>query len=128
MNRKKVLLVDEEKIIRDTYSFLLSKEGYSVVTADNGRKALETLYQQHFDLVITDFAIRNNGGCIVLEEVKTIFPTIPVMVFTDNATEIVRQFASLMGACALIKKPCHYEFLIAHVRSLLTRNKNRPSA
>ena len=70
MNGKKVLLVDEEKIIRDTYSYLLSKEGYSVVTADNGRKALEALYQQHFDLVIRDFAIRNDGGCIVLEKVK----------------------------------------------------------
>jgi len=128
MNGKKVLLVDEDKFIRDTYSFLLSKEGYDVVTADNGRKALEAMYHQHFDLVITDFAIRNDGGCIVLEEVKTIFPTVPVMVFTDNATEIVRQFASLIGACALIEKPCHYEFLAAHIRSLLTRNENRPSA
>ena len=63
-----------------------------------------------------------------MEEVKAIFPTIPVMVFTDNATEIVRQFASLMGAGALIKKPCHYEFLTAHISSLLTRNENRPSA
>ena len=128
MNGKKVLLVDEGKIIRDTYSFLLSKEGYGVVTVDNGRKALEALYQQHFDLVVTDFAIRNDGGCIILEEVKKIFPTIPVMVFTDNATEIVRQFASLLGACALIEKPCHYEFLVAQIRSFLTRNKHRPSA
>ena len=128
MNGKKVLLVDEDKFIRDTYSFLLSKEGYDVVTADNGKKALEAMYHQHFDLVITDFAIRNDGGCIVLEEVKTIFPTVPVMVFTDNATEIVRQFASLIGACALIEKPCHDEFLTAHIRGLLTRNENRPSA
>jgi len=124
MNGKKVLLVDDEKNIRDTYCFLLSREGYHVVTADSGRKALEELCQQPFDLVITDLAIRNENGCTVLEEVKTMFPTIPVIVITDNLSEIVIRFASLLGACSLIEKPFGYEILISSIRSSLTRSKD----
>jgi len=124
MNEKKVLLVDEEKIVLDTYSFLLSKEEYKIVTADSGKKALRELCQQTFDLVITDLAIRNENGCTVLEEVKTMFPTIPVIVLTDNLSEIVIRFASLLGACTLIEKPFSYEILISSIRSSLTRSKD----
>jgi len=123
MNGKKLLLVDEEKTILDSYSFLLNKEGYSVVTADSGRKALEEFSQQPFDLVITDFAIKNENGHTVLEEIKTMFPIIPVIVLTDDSSEIVKRFAFLLGACALIEKPCSYENLISYIRILLTERK-----
>ena len=124
MNEKKFLLVDEEKIILDTYSFLLSKEGYRVVATNSGRKALEKLHQQPFDIVITDLAIKNENGCTVLEEVKTIFPTIPVIVLTNNVSEIVRQFTSMLGACGLIEKPISYEILVSCIRSFLIRSKS----
>ena len=127
MNGKKVLLVDEEKIILDTYSFLLSKEGYTIVTADSGKKALKELCQQTFDIVIADLTIKNENRCTVLEEVKTMFPTIPVIVLTDNLSEIVRRFASLLGACGLIEKPFSYEILVSSIRSFLTRSKDRMS-
>ena len=127
MNEKKVLLVDEEKIILDTYSFLLSKEGYRVVATNSGRKALKELGQQSFDIVITDLAIKNENGCTVLEEVKTMFPIIPVIVLTNNLSEIVKQFASMLGACSLIEKPFSYEILISCIRSFLTRSKSRMS-
>lgn len=117
MNGKKVLLVDEEKNILDTYSFLLSKEGYRVVATNSGREALKELSQQPFDIVITDLTMKNENGCTVLEEVKTMFPAIPVIVLTNNLSEIVKQFVSLLGACGLIEKPLSYEILISCIRS-----------
>jgi DNA-binding response OmpR family regulator len=68
-------------------------------------------------------AIKIKNGCTVLEEVKTISPTIPVIVLTDNSSEIVRQFASLLGAYGLIEKPCSYEFLVSCIRSSLRYSK-----
>ncbi len=127
MRGKKVLLVDEEKIILDAYSFLLSKEGYRVLATSSGSKALEKLHQQPFDIVITDLAIKNGNGCSVLEEVKTIFPTIPVIVLTNNLSEIVRQITSMLGACGLIEKPFSYEILVSCIRSFLTRSTSRMS-
>ena len=124
MNGKKVLLVDDEKTILDCYSLLLSKEGYFVVTANNGTKALKELCQQSFDLVITDLAMKDENGHTVLEEIKALFPIIPVIILTDNLSEIVKRFASMLGACALIEKPCSYESLMYFIRNSLTRIKD----
>ncbi len=124
MTGAKVLLVDEEETILDAYSFLLRKEGYCVVTAYNGSKAIETLYRQQCDLVITDLATKNGNGHTVLEELREMFPHIPVIVLTDKLSAVVKLFAFSMGACALIKKPCSCGILSSCIRSSLKRNKS----
>ncbi len=123
MSGAKVLLVDEEDTILDAYSFLLRKEGYRVLTAYNGGKAIEKLCQQKFDLAITDFATKSGNGHTVLEEIKEMFPLIPVIVLTDKLSPIVKQFAFSMGAYALIEKPCSCEMLISCIRRSLKRNR-----
>ena len=123
MRGAKVLLVDEEDTILDAYSFLLRKEGYRVLTAYNGGKAIEKLCQQKFDLAITDFATKSGNGHTVLEEIKDMFPLIPVIVLTDKLSPIVKQFAFSMGAYALIEKPCSCEMLISCIRRSLKRNR-----
>jgi two-component system response regulator VicR len=123
MSKTKVLLVDEEDTILDAYSFLLRKEGYRVLTAYNGGKAIEKLCQQKFDLAITDFATKSGNGHTVLEEIKEMLPLIPVIVLTDKLSPIVKQFAFSMGAYALIEKPCSCEMLISCIRRSLKRNK-----
>ena len=123
MRGAKVLLVDEEDTILDAYSFLLRKEGYRVLTAYNGGKAIEKLCQQKFDLAITDFATKNGNGHTVLEEIREMFPLIPVIVLTDKLSPIIKQFAFSMGAYALIEKPCSCEILISCIRRSLKRNK-----
>ena len=123
MNKAKVLLVDEEDTILDAYSFLLRKEGYHVLTAYNGGIAIEKLCQQKFDLAITDFATKSGNGHTVLEEIKEMFPLIPVIVLTEKLSPIVKQFAFSMGAYALIEKPCSCEMLISCIRRSLKRNK-----
>ena len=123
MSKAKVLLVDEEDTILDAYSFLLRKEGYRVLTAYNGGKAIEKLCQQKFDLAITDFATKNGNGHTVLEEIREMFPLMPVIVLTDKLSPIVKQFAFSMGAYALIEKPCSCEMLISCIRRSLKRNR-----
>ena len=123
MRGAKVLLVDEEDTILDAYSFLLRKEGYRVLTAYNGGIAIEKLCQQKFDLAITDFATKSGNGHTVLEEIKEMFPLIPVIVITDKLSPIVKQFAFSMGAYALIEKPCSCEMLISCIRRSLKRNR-----
>ncbi len=124
MSGAKVLLVDEEETILDAYSFLLRKEGYRVLSAYNGSKAIETLHRQQCDLVITDLTTKNGNGHTVLEEIKEMFPLIPVIVLTDKLSPIVKQFAFSMGAYALIEKPCSCEMLISCIRRSLKRNKS----
>ena len=124
MSGAKVLLVDEEETILDAYSFLLRKEGYHVLTAYNGIKAIEMLHHQQCDLVITDLATKNGNGHTVLEELREMFPLIPVIVLTNKLSAVVKLFAFSMGACALIEKPCNCGVLFSCIRRSLKRNSN----
>jgi len=127
MNRKKVLLVDDEETILNTYSLLLSEKGYSVVTVDSGRKAFAKFCEQPFDIVITDLAMMDGDGFTLLKDIKSRSPHTPVIVFTGTRSKVVKSFVSSLGAFALIEKPCKNEILISCIKSSLTRVKERMS-
>jgi len=88
---KRIVLVDDEEIILNTYCSLLGEEGYDVITADSGSKALEMFYQQPFDLVITDLAMMGEDGLSLLEKIKTISPATPLIVFTGTRSRVVNE-------------------------------------
>jgi len=119
MSDKRILLVDDEKIILDTYPSLLSEKGYTVVIADSGRKAFDEFLHQPFDLVITDLAMTDGDGLTLLENIKEISPNTPVIVLTGKRYKIVSEFVSLLGASALIEKPCSNEIFLSRVRNSL---------
>ena len=119
MLEKKILLVDDEEAILDTYSLLLGEKGYSVVTADNGRKALEEFSRNCFDLVITDLAMPDGDGFELLEAIKVRSPKTPVIVFTGKRYRAVKEFVDLLGAHELIEKSCSNEVFISCVKNSL---------
>ena len=119
---KKILLVDDEKMILETYSLLLGENGYLVVTADSGRKALIEFFSQSFDLVITDLKMPDGDGFRFIEEIKGRSPKIPVIAFTGNGHASVKEFVSLLGANVLIEKSCSNETFIACVKDYLQMN------
>jgi DNA-binding NtrC family response regulator len=119
MLEKKILLVDDEETILDTYSLLLGEKGYSVVTAENGIKALEEFSRNSFDLVITDLAMPDGDGFKLLEEIKGRSPKTPVIVFTGKRYKAVKEFVSLLGAQELIEKSCSNEIFISCVKNSL---------
>jgi len=120
---KKILLVDDEEIILETYSLLLGENGYLVVTADSGRKALKEFFSQSFDLVITDLKMPDGDGFRLIEEIKEWAPKLPVIAFTGNGNTSVKEFVSLLGANnVLIEKSCSNETFMACVRDYLQMN------
>ena len=123
MLEKKILLVDDEETILQTYALLLEENGHHVVTANCGRKALEEFFSQSFDLVITDLTMPDLDGFTVIEEVKSNSPATPVITFTGNGHgyKSVQQYVLLLGACALIEKSCSNEVFISCVRNSLAK-------
>lgn len=123
MPEKKILLVDDEECILQTYALLLEENGYAVVTANCGRKALEEFFSQSFDLVITDLTMPDLDGFAVIEEVKNSSPKTPVITFTGNGHgyKSVKEYVYLLGASALIEKSCSNEFFISSVRDFLEK-------
>ena len=116
---KKILLVDDEPIILETYSCLLSEKGFAVVTAHSGREALETFSYDTFDLVITDLAMPDGDGCKLLEEIKEISPQTLVIVFTGKVYRAVKEFVALLGANELLEKSCSTELFISRIKESL---------
>jgi two-component system NtrC family response regulator len=119
MLEKRILLVDDESIILETYSSLLSEKGFSVVTARSGKEALETFSRHSFDLVITDLAMPDGDGFKLLEEIKERSPHTPVIVFTGKIYRAVKEFVALLGANELLEKSCSAELFISRIKESL---------
>jgi CheY-like chemotaxis protein len=79
---KKILLVDDEKNIRDLYAAELEDEGYTVTAASSGEEALGILDTLTPDLITLDIRMPGMGGIEALREIREKFPTVPVIMLT----------------------------------------------
>ena len=100
-----ILVVDDEKVIRDGCSRLLSREGYTVLTAVNGQEALEMLATEPVDLILCDLVMPVMGAFEVLEEVKIKHPELPLIIITGHGTVSNAVEAMKNGAYDFITKP-----------------------
>lgn len=100
-----ILVVDDEENAREGLSKILSKEGYSVDMASNGKEAIETLRRQSFDLVITDMKMPLMDGFEVLREIKKMNENIGVIMITAYGEVESYLEAMNMGAFEYINKP-----------------------
>jgi signal transduction histidine kinase/HD-like signal output (HDOD) protein len=114
-----VLVVDDEKHIRDILRESLESQGYSVVCAKNGDEGLALLTQRRFSLMILDVRMPVLGGLELLREAKGIagFST-PVLLLTGMASPEEIDQAMALGAAACVRKPFQIESLLAEVARL----------
>jgi two-component system response regulator PilR (NtrC family) len=103
MNR--ILIVDDEQSMRELLAILLRKEGYEVVTAENGANALKAVQREIFDLVITDLRMPQFDGMALLKSVKEVSPDTIVIIITAFGTTEGAERARNLGAYDYIGKP-----------------------
>ena len=101
---KKILVVDDEKSMRDTLHIMLEKEGFNVDTAFNGLDALEKFKKGHYDLVLTDLKMPEYNGIKLIEEITSQSDT-PIIIMTAYATKEEAIKALNLGASFFIEKP-----------------------
>ncbi|MDH4163185.1 MAG: sigma-54 dependent transcriptional regulator [Nitrospirota bacterium] len=119
MNR--ILIVDDEKSMRELLSILLKKEGYDVATADNGDSALQAVQQEIYDLVITDIRMPKIDGIELLKAVKELSPETVVIVITAFASTETAVDAMKLGAYDYITKPFKNEEIRLVVQKALEK-------
>jgi DNA-binding NtrC family response regulator len=85
--RERILLVDDEKDIRDIVSMLLTDIGYEVVSAGDGKKGLGLFLDSPFNLVITDLDMPEVDGLTLASSIKERSPGTPVILITGNGFE-----------------------------------------
>lgn len=117
---KKILIVDDEKPISDIIKFNMTKEGYEVVTAFNGREALEQFEAEQPDIIILDLMLPEIDG---LEVAKTIRKTssVPIIMLSAKDSEFDKVIGLELGADDYVTKPFSNRELQARVKALLRR-------
>ena len=100
-----ILVVDDEKSLREFLTIMLENEGYEVVSADSGQKAVALIEKNVFDLVITDIRMRQSNGIDVLKAVKQVSPQTRVVMMTAYASAETVVEAMKIGAYDYISRP-----------------------
>ena len=117
---KKILVVDDEKPISDIIKFNMTKEGYEVVTAFNGREAIELFEAEQPDIIILDLMLPEIDG---LEVAKAIRKTssVPIIMLSAKDSEFDKVIGLELGADDYVTKPFSNRELQARVKALLRR-------
>jgi response regulator RpfG family c-di-GMP phosphodiesterase len=121
--RPRVLIVDDEKFIRDILADFLGMEGYVVRTAEDGQAALSELNHAHYDLVISDLKMPRMGGIELLEQIGTAAPNALTVIMTGFGTVETAIDAMKRGAYDYILKPFKVEEVIHVVQRGLEKQR-----
>jgi two-component system cell cycle sensor histidine kinase/response regulator CckA len=117
----RVLIVDDEAVIRNLAELMLQKLGYTVVCAEDGRRAVEyyALHWQDIDLVIADMIMPNLGGLDCLRRMKDLNPGLKAILATGYGHDAIDSKARVDYICGFLQKPFTFQELSELVASVV---------
>jgi len=124
MNRKeKVLIVDDEKIVRIQLGRILAKEGLDVTAANSGEEALQLMEREEYDIVLSDMAMGDMDGLELLKSVKRSYPSTIFLIITGHGTLASAIESMRLGAFDYLLKPCENDELKMRVQRGLEQRR-----
>ena len=111
----KILVADDEFLIRWSLTQALCQEGYEVISVEDGRKAIEVAKAEHFDFIITDLIMPESDGWEVLEMTRRTQSPPRVIIITARGNEDTGRIAKAKGAWAYVEKP----YIIDKIKEIL---------
>ena len=121
---KTILLVEDEILLREGVQETLEVHGYTVIGAADGVEALDWLLQTEVSLIITDLVMPNMNGVEFIEELRTKYPKLPVIVASGSPDTVQSRLGisniHVPGASACITKPFKGKELVALIEKVLT--------
>jgi len=117
---QKILVVDDEKNIVDIIKFNLKREGYEVITAENGREAIEKNEAQKPDLIMLDIMMPEVDGYEACRKIREKYNT-PIIMLTARAEELDKVLGLELGADDYVTKPFGVRELMARVKANLRK-------
>ena len=121
--KEKILIVDDEKGIRDFLEIMLKKEGYKTAAAASGEEAIKLFNNSSYDLVISDVRMKGMGGIELLKSIKEINPETVVLMITAYASVDTAIDAMKAGAYDYITKPFKVDEVKHIIRNALDKKR-----
>jgi two-component system response regulator RegX3 len=116
----KILIVEDESSFSEALAFLLGKEGFETVVAEDGRQALDTFAREGADLILLDLMIPEVSGVEVCRTIRTT-SNVPIIMLTAKDAEIDKVVGLELGADDYVTKPYSSRELIARIKAVLRR-------
>jgi two-component system cell cycle response regulator DivK len=130
MERKKILVVDDDKKNRYLISFLLEKNAFEVIVATNGLEGIEAVKKQQVDLIIMDIKMPKMNGYEATKRIRRLkkYKSIPIIALTSYAMMEDRKKAIKAGCTGYISKPINLETFLEEIKKCLeVKNENNSS-
>ena len=118
----KILVVEDEESVLDPLELLLTKEGFSIITARDGKEALEKFDQSSPDLILLDLMLPEISGTQVCRQIRS-KSSVPIIMLTAKDTEVDKVVGLELGADDYIVKPYSKAELVARIKAVLRRQQ-----
>jgi DNA-binding NtrC family response regulator len=116
---KSILIVDDERVLRESLATLLESEGYEALQAGNGKEAQQILLQRSVDVVLSDIRMPEMDGMGLLAHLRTLQPQTPVIMMTAYGTVENAVAAMRTGAWDYLLKPVQFDDLLLKIERAL---------
>lgn len=127
MKDAKILIVDDEIVLANNMSKLLSRRGYLVQVVYSGNEAIRTLTENSFDVMVLDLKMPGMDGIATMDAMKKLGLFSEVLVLTGHGSIDKVLDAVQMGAYDYVTKPCEIEELVSKVEAAFERKKTKDS-
>jgi two-component system alkaline phosphatase synthesis response regulator PhoP len=117
---KKILVVDDERLITESLEYSLKQEGFQVMVARDGYRALEVVHEEAPDLIVLDIMLPGMDGWETCRRLRQ-ESTVPIIMLTARGQEIDRVLGLEIGADDYLAKPFSFRELLARIRAIFRR-------
>jgi DNA-binding response OmpR family regulator len=121
MSGERILIVEDERAVARGLEYALSREGYEVSWASNGRQALQLAHSQDPHLIVLDIRLPDISGFDVCRQLRGEGSRVPILILTARDEEVDRVLGLELGADDYVVKPYSLRELISRIRALLRR-------
>lgn len=115
----KILVIDDSSFQRKIISSILKEDGYEVITAENGKEAMNNISTITPDIIISDLLMPEFDGFFILEHLQTRNISVPTLIVTSDIQKPTREKCYSLGAKGLLNKPVHKDTLLPAVKKIL---------
>lgn len=116
---EKILIIDDDKLVRKVFKMTLMKEGYDIIEAEDGPTGLQLIRSEHPDLTLTDYQMPGMNGIEVLAEIRKSKTNMPVIILTAFGDVVLTIKAIQLGAFDFLEKPVSPDLLRSTIKSAL---------
>ncbi len=127
MSKRTILVIEDDAPIRQGIIDALHYNGYETAEAENGETGLELALRLSYDLLLLDLILPIRDGFEILQEVRALRPSTPIILLTARGEEADRVKGLQMGADDYVVKPFSVKELLARIEAVMRRSPERPS-